>query len=210
MVLWRAKRLRPTRIRDLHMAVSKTPFVLLMLVLSLSVVSCDFSINRPSSPKDYQTEIEDYVKFEIAVGNVMIKQYNGVFNGNAFVSLTSNDFGELYSYAWDEYCERIDEFEEAMGELWCNEECPEGYLSVLQKVTSTSGTYQYLAEKVLGEYKNMSVILSEYSQLATSSDTKVWRFQELNTGIYFRFYLNDIWSCEPEESSIIRYFNTNT
>ena len=176
-----------------------------MSVASLSIVSCDFGINRPASPNDYQTEIEDFVKFEIAVGDVMIKQYTDVFKGNAFVSLTSNDFGGLYSSAWDEYCERIDEFEEAMSELWYDEESPEGYLSVLQKVTNTSGEFQYLAEKVLEEYKNTSVILSEYKQLATSSDTKVWRFQELNTGIYFRFYLDETWTCEPEESSITHY-----
>ena len=187
------------------MAKSKKVLVLLMLVASLFVVSCDLGIRRAESPKDYQTEIEDCVKFEISVCNVMIKQYAGLFEDNMFVAMTANDFGGLYSYAWDEYCKRIDEFEKTMDELWYAEEIQEGYSSVLQKVAGVSGEFQYLAEKVLEEYNTTSVIISEYTQLATSSDIIVWRFQELNTGIFFRFYLDDSWTCESEEASITRY-----
>lgn len=182
---------------------------MLLLVVATVLASCDLSSFRDSvishtiSPKDYQTEIEDIVKYEISVYDVMIKQYSDVFEDNLFVALTASDFGGLYSYAWDEYCKRIDKFDEAMSDLWLAEECEEGYKAVLQKVSNTPNhKFQDLAKKVYEKYDRTSVIISEYQQLATSSDTKVWRFQELNTGVFFRFTYGESWSCEPEESSI--------
>ncbi len=185
---------------------------LLLLVVTTIYASCDFSsfrdavISQTTTPEDYQTEIEDIVKYEISICDVMIKQYSDAFEDNLFVALTASDFGGLYSYAWDEYCNRIDKFDEAMSDLWLAEESEEGYRAVLQKVSNTPNhKFQDLAKKVYAEYDRTAVIISEYQQLATSSDTKVWRFQELNTGVFFRFTYGESWSCQPEESSITRY-----
>ncbi len=189
---------------------------LMLLVVATVFTSCDLSSFRNvvnshfTSPEDYQTEIEDIVKYEISVCDVMIKQYSDVFEDNLFVALTANDFGGLYSYAWDECCNRIDKFEEAMSDLWLAEESEEGYKAVLRKISNTPNhKFQDLAEKVYAEYNRVSVIISEYQQIATSSDTKVWRFQELNTGIFFRFTYGETWSCEPEEASITHYLKKN-
>lgn len=189
---------------------------LLLLVAATVFASCDLSsfrdavISHATSPEDYQTEIEDVVKYEISVCDVMIKQYSDLFKDNLFVALTADDFGELYSYTWEEYCNGIDKFDETMSELWLAEESKEGLKAVLYKVSNTPNhKYQDLAKKVYSEYNRTSVIISDYQQLATSSDTKVWRFQELNTGIFFRFTYGETWSCEPEEQSIIRYLKKN-
>ena len=189
---------------------------MMLLIFATVFTSCDLSSFRNAinghlaSPEKYQTEIEDIAKYTVSVCDVMIKQYSDLFKDNLFVALTADDFGELYSYTWEEYCNGIDKFDETMSELWLAEESKEGLKAVLYKVSNTPNhKFQDLAKKVYSEYNRTSVIISDYQQLATSSDTKVWRFQELNTGIFFRFTYGETWSCEPEEQSIIRYLKKN-
>lgn len=206
-----------------HLTHIKRTTYLLLLATATVFTSCDINsirdavtirpISHTLSPNDFQTEpnvfqteIEDIAKFQIALCDVMIKQYSDLFENNLYVALTADDFGELYSYLWVEYCNKIDKFEKAMEKLWLKEECEEGYKAVLQKVSSTPNhKFQDLAKEVAAEYDRTSVIISDYQQLSTSSDTKVWRFQELNTGIYFRFEYGETWSCYPEEESMTRY-----
>ena len=167
---------------------------LMLLVVATVFTSCDLSSFRDAvngrsiSPKDYQTEIEDFVKYDISVDNVMEKLYTNEFS--------------IYSifYSWDEYCEMIDEFDEKLNGLLSDEESENGYMAVLQALSNTPNhRFQHLAEEVLKEYNNTLVILSEFKQLSTSSDKKVWKFKELSSGINYLFYLDEeTWNCIRE------------
>ena len=67
--------------------------------------------------------------------------------------------------------------------------------------------YNAFASKVLQEYYNTSVILSDYRQIKTSSNIRVWEYYEINTRIKFRFTIDNVWTCEMDDDSGSRYIN---
>ena len=182
----------------------------MLFSMTVSYVSCDTVPNRTQkivhdpSPKDYQTSIDDFVKFQVAVCDAMIKKHTGLIEDiscdNAFLAVLGLADVQL---EWEEYIERVDKFVDYMFELQAyGDMC---YKDVLQKISNTPNhEFQEIAQKVYAEYIRTSITLSEYQQLSTN----YWQFQEQNTGIIFRFTIdidNETFSCQPEEESVTDY-----
>lgn len=190
--------------------------ILVVLVLMTMMVSCDFLLPSPAGgsqevpvgsnygysnkvksdkdgPWNYQEAIEDVVTYNIAICNYMINNYN-----------------DLTASIWNAFVGRIEDFDNYMLERWLKETDDTGYLNLLKDISDMPAhEYCNIANQVLKEYNNISVILSDYRQIKTSSKTKVWEFYEINSGIKFRFTLDEVWTCEMDDDSGSRYLRKN-
>lgn len=154
------------------------------------MTSCD---EKKDGPWNYQEAIEDVVTYNIAICNYMINNYN-----------------DLTASYWNGFVGRTDDFDTYMLERWLKETDDTGYLNLLKDISDMPAhNYCNIANQVLKEYNNISVILSDYRQIKTSSQTKVWEFKEINTGIKFRFTIDEVWTCEMDDDSGSRYLRKN-
>ncbi|MBP5536688.1 MAG: hypothetical protein J6X62_07855 [Bacteroidales bacterium] len=186
----------------------KKQIVLTTLSL-LMFASCG---NLLVSPNAYQEEIEDVVKYNIAVAMVMSDTYSKYEEESESASWFWG--GELTSYAyeksWEKYCDSIDIFEEYTNELWNQIEDGAGYYTVLNQVSQNqTNSWNNLAGKVFEKYNAIDVIISEYQKVETSTDAKIWKFTELNTGLVGVFSVDSDskWHCDITESSLEKFFN---
>lgn len=185
----------------MRIGILRAKTILFAVVAFFLFTSCN--INHP---KLYQTEIEDYVKFEVAICKVVLNQYENTFKNNLYLA----GLGDYTSsYLWDAYIENIGNFEEAMQELWLNEDDEEGYRVILERVASTPNhKYQSIAKQVYDEYEEASIVISEFTRIPTSSNIEMWKFKELLTGLDFLFTIDgdtQELSCEVEETSLSNY-----
>lgn len=147
-------------------------------------------LNESDGPWNYQTSIEDIVRFEVALYNVVIDNYDKI----------------SFEYLWDLYIDRVADFEDYMYNVWKDETEEQAFQHILINISDMPDhEYYKLAKEVLKEYNQTNVILSSYSQIPTSSNIKLWVFRELNTGLDFKFTLGDTWFCEVDEDSAMRY-----
>lgn len=184
----------------------------LFFAMAVFFISCDTVPNRVDkivqehdpSPKDYQTSIDDFVKYQVAVCDALIQKHSDlvgdISSDNAFLAVLGLADAQI---EWEEYVERIDGFNDYMLELQTyGDVC---YKDVLQKVSNTPNhEFQDIAQKVYAEYIRTSITLSEYQQLSTN----YWQFQELNTGIVFQLTIDiddDKYSCQAEDGSLTHY-----
>ena len=59
---------------------------------------------------------------------------------------------------------------------------------------------------ILKEYKKTRVVLSDYKKISTSSQTKMWEFKEITTGILFYFSINENeYAIEVDDDSLRKY-----
>ena len=168
------------------------------------------------NPDNYQYYIEDVVKYNIALANTIIENNNRL-DGNIAVGLLYNDYGDIFDEMFNYYLNRISDFDDTVNDLWekewLNENETEGYQTVLTNL-SNNPNYQNndIASDVLDVYRNTRIILSEYTRVPTSSQTNLWQFKELTTGIRFYFCIdekNDTWDCYPDSDSYDWYFSKN-
>lgn len=174
-------------------------------------VACDGLTTHLVTPKLYQTEIEDYVTFEVSLMDVMIKEYHDLNEySNSVTFLYGFDSGS--EYIWEAYYKNMDIFESAMLDLWLkkkNDNSEVGFKELLTMVSETPNhKYTKVAMDVLESYNTTNIILSEYKEIPTSSDGRMWHFKELNTGIVFTVKIDPMlnWEIDVDEDSIERFF----
>ena len=159
-----------------------------------------------TNPEYYQTEIEDVVKYTVALTYTVIEKHDDYYDDMKY-------YEDYYDIMWDNYINRIDDFIDVIGELWLEEDAKNGYEVVLSRMAKNyDNNYCDIAKDVLTEYRSLNIVLSDYQRISTSSQAKLWQFKELKTGIRFTFcfYLeNNIWECEPDEESYSRYIEKN-
>lgn len=159
------------------------------------------------SPNTYQEEIEDVVKYNIAVAMVMSDTYSKYENDAESASLFLGREFTAYASAkkWEEYCDSINNFDESIDELWNQTKDGAKYHTVLNQVSQDQTNYwNKMAKNVLEKYNAIGVVISEYQKVETSTDTKIWKFTELNTGLEGMFSVDSDskWRCEITESSM--------
>ena len=73
----------------------------------------------------------------------------------------------------------------------------------------TTDKWNDLARKILSKYYDISIAISEYVEIPTSSDDiKFYEFTELNTGLVYEFTLtNDEWTIKMTDSSWEDFMN---
>ena len=162
--------------------------------------SCDgFLPKSTSGPLAHQSEIEDLVKFEVAFYNVIIDQY---------------EYFCFLGFGWNSYLDKMDEFRVEMYEFWLKDDTSSNAFKKILFDVSEMSTYKYdkIAKDVCKAYNELSVVLSEYTEIPTSSETRIWKFKEIYSDIEFIYTENKEsgdWSCEPDEKSIERYIKKN-
>ena len=163
---------------------------LLLVMMVVSTSSCDDLISYINSrPENYQEQIEDYARFTVAEMNYIID--------NVLVVYLSSM--------------RFDAFDDEIRKLAHNDHSKRSYEKVLSQVANnTSNQYNDIAKKLLNEYHNTKVVLSDYRKVPTSSQTMVWEFTEINTGILFQFSIDEkMYVIKADDESAQRYLEKN-
>lgn len=159
-------------------------YCLLAVITVLS--SCDeFTSYLASHPKNYQSEIEDYVRFTVSEINYIVD--------NVFVVYLSSS--------------QLDAFNDEIRKMAHNDSYEK---ALFQMANNTNNQYNDIAIKLLNEYRNTRVILSDYRKVPTSSQTMVWEFSEINTGILFQFSADEqSYEIKVDDNSAERYLEKN-
>lgn len=169
--------------------MKKTASGLLLAMMTILVYSCDDIMSSISShPKNYQDEIEDFVRFRISETNYVMD--------NLFDFLLSD---------------KLDDFENEIKKVVHNDYSTDSYEKTLSRMASNPNSqYCNIANNILKEYRKTRVILSDYKKIPTSSQTMMWEFKEITTGILFYFSINENeYIIEVDEDSLQRYLEKN-
>ena len=193
----------------------KQCFITIMIALLGSMTlltACDRIIPtkylvKLSSPENYQEEIEDVVKYNIASAN--------------YICNNSSLINEYWIYT-------LDAFDDTVNAVYINDESSIAYRNSLEKLaakelsspTEDAGIFgktsfellvgpstAKIAAAVLKEYDKLNIILSQYTEISTSSNARAWSFYELNTKVQFLFTIDEDgnWYCEADDDSLQRY-----
>lgn len=174
----------------------KKIFCSLCLGLMVSVYSCNMLL----SPEIYEEEIEDAVKYHIALADYLIElAQNPLF---AFGALLNSD-------AIDE---AIDQMTTEFDEIYVSKDMT--YQNVLKKVAKNSNSeYQKDAKEILKNYNRITVSLSDFVESSSCKDYKSWKFKEQHSGIEFLLEFSDADTenmtrmCSPIEKSYEKYIS---
>ena len=178
------------------MKTKRLSLFLSVIATSLMAISCG------PTPNDYQEDIEEAVRYNIALINAYSEALNNYtdylsnvdsYYGNAISGLYSLAKGEsIYDKAIDKLA---DEFFEELDETVSSLTDDEGdALSIEEALEMLSNSNEYLyktnAYAVLEHYRDTRVLLSKYQEVNTSSKKqKTWQFTEMKTGLVFYFHL---------------------
>lgn len=137
-----------------------------------------------SNPRNYQNEIEDFVRFTVSEVNYI-----------------SNNLFDVFTY------DRLSSFNDEVEQMARNDKSTKRYENALSRMANNpENTYNGMARKILNEYKNTRIVLSDYKKIPTSSQTKVWEFKEIDTGILFYFSADENeYRIKPDDESLERY-----
>ncbi len=157
------------------------------------------------SPELYQEEIEDSVKFNIATCMVLGDRHSLIEKKAENASFLFGDFfSSSYEKDWNKFCDTIDAFERYMLRLVDQSEYTNGNYMILKQISKdSSNPWCRIADMVLEKYNDIDVVISDYYEIETSSDVRIWQFTELNTGLEGTFvFENDTYSCGLTDSSM--------
>ena len=134
-----------------------------------------------SNPRNYQNEIEDFVRFTVSEVNYI-----------------SNNLFDVFTY------DRLSSFNDEVEQMARNDKSTKSYENALSRMANDpENTYNGMAKKILNEYKNTRIVLSDYKKIPTSSQTKVWEFKEIDTGILFYFSADENeYRIKPDDESL--------
>lgn len=137
-----------------------------------------------SNPRNYQDEIEDFVRFTVSEGNYI-----------------SNNLFDVFTY------DQLSSFNEEVAQMVHNDRFTKSYENALSRMANDpKSKYNGMAKKILNEYKNTRIVLSDYKKIPTSSQTRVWEFKEIDTGILFYFSADENeYRIKPDDESLERY-----
>ena len=170
------------------MLLSWTNFFILSIA-SLMFVSCG-----GVSPNDYKEEIDDAVKFYIALAN------------------THADIVNNHSDS-EEYLDELDQMHDEIIESYILEvENSNAYEIVLKKLRTNTNNpnYKIYASSILEYYSKVNTSLTNYKEIRSSKHNKIWNFTELNTGLEFIFDNNiddNTYEVSPLEKSYDNYIS---
>ncbi len=170
-----------------------------LVIVWVLLIACMSSCLNLLSPKDYEEDIQDAVKYHIAMADYIIELAQNPFLGE-FLGVFASGAIE----------EQIDKMETAINDLYTKEDWT--YEQVLTHIAKDNHSdYQDDAKKILKHYKGVNISLSDYVKSSTREDYKSWKFKELHSGVEFLFELKDvdsentIWVCSPIEKSYEEY-----
>lgn len=184
-------------------------YMIIATTMAIMTTSCG------PNPQDYQEQIEDGVKYHISILNSLAERINDMSEAQKIIDLNT-----IYSFysgksVYDKVIEDFDKLDDAVIELYNDKKSDYNFEQALE-LLSNSNEFKYHMEaySVLDNYRNMTIRLSDYERISTSSKTeKVWRFKELKTGLIFYFNLTDNgngkykWEVEGDEDSRNKYLS---
>lgn len=170
--------------------MKKIVFSFMLAMMAIITNSCnDIRSYINSRPENFQEEIEDYVKFTVSEINYTID--------NVFVVYFSSS--------------RFDAFDDEIRRITYIDNSKNSYEKALYRMANnTNNQFNDIAKSLLNEYQNTRVVLSDYRKIPTSSQTMVWEFTEINTGILFQFSIDEkTYAIKVDDDSAQRYLEKN-
>jgi len=161
-----------------------------------------------TNPNDYEAEIQDDVRFEIA----MLQYFDGWWEDPAAAErLAVYALENAEEIANSEYTDEdaaadyyLDMLYEALDALYVGEDL--SWKETLERVSQDNGSdFQADAKGMLAMYKTTQISLSDYKPASTRDNYKSWIFTELSSGIKFVFEITDLntekplWTCFMSE-----------
>lgn len=151
------------------------------------------------TPDRFQSDIDDYVRFEVSLWNMIIDA------SGKFYKYSSTQ--EQYERKVDQYADYIDKFETEVLDQW--EAGDDDIQTILKGIAGAySNPYYEVAQKLFKYYNKASIRLSNYEVVSSDSDKTIWEFTEQITGvvIHFTWYeqLNQ-WHIDPDDASVEEY-----
>lgn len=155
------------------------------LLLAVNLCSCNAFI----SPDWYEDEIADHVKYYIALA----------------------DYGIEKSTFWEgPDSDKLNSMHEYFTTLRVRND-----LSYREVLSGRLTYYSKEANRILKNYDDLSISLTDYKPSSTRENYKSWIFKELHTGIEFVFEIYDLDTdtptllCSPIESSFEKYIENH-
>lgn len=161
-----------------------------------------------SNPKTYQNEIEDCVRFEVAGVNCIINEVNSYSHLSSLEKAFIVELGGLNVI--EKRFSDLGGLDDEINNMVHNNTSLSYEKALSLVANNTNNQYSDLAKKMLDEYEKTRIVLSDYRKISTSSQTMVWEFTEINTGILFRFSLDEKgYAIDGDSDSVERYFERN-
>lgn len=177
-----------------------------LLVLNLLTV---FGCNTSVSPKLYQVETEDYVKYRVAyimTCNTLHSQAiedtteieKWIEDENIPLDAFNDKVERYYDSIGDIVLERMDKFDDYVFQQYSLTNEREGFHFVLQQTSHYHNKkLSELAQKILRNYEAITVDIS-YKENESHDGTTSWKFEELKTGStgVVSISSDNEWSCK--------------
>ncbi len=189
--------------------------ILLTLCLALGFHSCAKA--QDQQIEIYREDIKDVVTYTIAYANYYIAEFQEFKNdvNNPYNKLLGADWNTLSTLGalsnWEKFVEKMDAFGIIVDEKYYAEPTYSYYDAVESFSNVQEGEHQKIASEILKFYNETYPRSSTAVLVKNSPVERIWKFQEINTGIEFMFILELIegeatWSCEVVDKSIERYY----
>ncbi len=176
------------------------------ILLNLFLNACSPAI----TPSNYEKEVEDAVKFEISELNYLIELIEYGAQNSLIVSWGLENWinGEM---------EKFDRLETKINEIYVKKQNATYKMVLSGLLQQAKGKKKYkeiedATKRMLEIYRETSITLTNYEEIKNSTDKRIWKFKELNTGLVFTFTYDkksESYSVESIEISAKNYMKQN-
>ncbi len=161
----------------------------------------------------YEEEIDDFVKYSIAMSdfyiadkNKLIKLMNNPLLGSYFYNEAS--LGGLID-PYEQFNSTFEKLVNVVDECYQQDSTVTTYKEALDRLSKNKkNEYNREIVEVLKNYNATDIRLSDYMPLSMSANVSAWQFTEANTGIafIFKYYAEEeSWDCIGKEESVNLY-----
>ena len=171
-----------------------------MSVLCLSLISCVIL------PDDYQTEIDDAIKFYVSAADFLADHKNDEAS-KTFIEEIIVEQGHSISHFLKQNSNIQESITNALkGNLYAKKE---SFKEVLEEKAQANNSF---AKEILSIYETKEISLSEFSTLSDKPGSLIGEFTETHSSIRFKFVwkdtsLNAIWLIEPNKGDFKSYLS---
>ncbi len=180
------------------------------IICTITIAVPLLSSCNSKSLDDYTPIIEDTIRGELAAANFIYDGANSSIDiGLSIIGSLLEHLGYLCLANLTEYL-KSENFGNELYDLHQNYGL--SYFDALNRIaTDNSSPYAEYAEKMLGVYNNLDVVIEDATVIKNTSSTKEWQLIEANSGVVFFFIRTGIdssspsYQCFADEESLERY-----
>ena len=173
---------------------------IILNILYLCLISCVIL------PDDYQTEIDDAVRFYVSAAD-FLAHHKSDEASKMFINEIVVEQGHSISHFQKQNSNMQESITNALkGNLYAKKE---SFKEVLEEKAQASNSF---AKEILSIYETKEISLSEFSTLSDKPGSLIGEFTETRSSIRFKFVwkdtsLNAIWLIEPNKGDFKSYLS---